>query len=87
MKALGYYIILKELKEGTKKTEGGLLLSEKAREDVRYKRGIIESVGDQIDVLNAGDTVWFDRAAGHNIEFATGDLRKVIKLPDVVIVE
>ena len=38
-------------------------------------------------MLNRGDTVWFDRAAGHNIEFATGDLRKVIKLPDVVIVE
>ena len=87
MKALGYYLILKELKEGTKKTEGGLLLSEKAREDVRYKRGVLESVGNQIEVLKVGDTVWFDRAAGHNIEFSTGELRKVIKLPDVVIVE
>ena len=54
MKALGYYIILKELKEGTKKTEGGLLLSEKAREDVRYKRGIIESVGDREYLLIRG---------------------------------
>ena len=80
-------MILKELKEGTKKTEGGLLLSEKAREDVRYKRGVLESVGNQIEVLKVGDTVWFDRAAGHNIEFSTGELRKVIKLPDVVIVE
>ena len=37
MKALGYYIILNELKEGTKKTEGGLLLSEQQERTLDIK--------------------------------------------------
>ena len=87
MRALGKYIILEEIKEDVKKTEGGLLLAEKHREDTRYRRGVIKSVGDAIDVLKPADTIWFDRAAGHNIEFITGKVQKVIQERDVVIVE
>ena len=87
MKALGRYIILEEIKEDVKKTQGGLLLAEKHREDTRYRRGVIKSVGTDINVLSEGDTIWFDRAAGHNIEFITGQVQKVIQERDVVIVE
>ena len=87
MRALGRYIILEEIKEDIKKTDGGLLLAEKHREDTRYRRGTIRSVGTDITVLKAGDTIWFDRAAGHQIEFITGKVQKVIQERDVVIVE
>ena len=88
MKTLNHYLIVNELKEDVKETQGGLLLAEKHREDTRYRKGTIESVGDEIgDIVKEGDMIWFDRVAGHQIEFANGDIRKVIKLVDVVIVE
>ena len=88
MKALGYYIIIDEIKESVKETKGGLLLSEKAREDIRYRQATVESVGSACeDHVKPGDTIWFDRVAGNNIEFANGDIRKVIKISDVIIVE
>ena len=87
MRALGQYLIINEIKEDIKKTQGGLLLAEKQRDDIRYRRATLESIGDAIDTLEPGQVVWFDRAAGHNIEFGNGDVRKVIKLGDVVIVE
>ena len=89
MRTLGHYIIINEIKEDVKETQGGLLLAEKHREDTRYRRATIETLGDQIDasLLKLGDTVWFDRAAGSDIEYSNGEIRKIIKLGDVVIVE
>ena len=37
MKAIGKYIVISEIKEDIKKTEGGLLLAENHREDIRYR--------------------------------------------------
>ena len=36
MKAIGRNIIIEKIKEGTTRTEGGLLLAENQREDIRY---------------------------------------------------
>ena len=36
MKAVGNYLLVKQEKQGTTKTDGGLLLSEKDRKDIRY---------------------------------------------------
>lgn len=87
MRALGKYLIVEEIKEDVKETSGGLLLAEKHREDTRYRKGVIKSVGTDITVLKEGDTIWYDRAAGHGIEFVTGLVQKVIQERDVVIVE
>ena len=38
MKAVGYYLIVEKEKQGTQKTNGGLLLAENAREDIRYAK-------------------------------------------------
>ena len=87
MRPLGKYIILDEIKEDVKETSGGLLLAEKHRDDTRYRRGTLEAVGDAVEAVKPGDVVWFDRTAGHNIEYSNGDLRKVIREGDIVIVE
>ena len=87
MRPLNKYIILDEIKEDVKETSGGLLLAEKHREDTRYRKGKLVAVGELVEAVKAGDVVWFDRAAGHNIEYATGELQKVIREADIVIVE
>ncbi len=48
MKAIGRNLIIKIIKETTTKTKGGLILNEKSREDIRYRKATIVSVGDEV---------------------------------------
>ena len=41
MKAIGRNLIIEKLKEGVTATKGGLLLSEKQREDIRYIKATV----------------------------------------------
>ena len=85
MKAVGKNIVIKEYKESSKKSKGGLLLAEKQREDIRYRKADIVSVSEDIKGLNIGDSIYYDRHAGHGIEFNKNKFT-VIKLQDVVVV-
>jgi len=83
MKAIGNYLIVEEIIEAVTKTSGGLELTEKLKDDVRYKKGIIVSSGP--DILKKDQHIIYDKIAGHNIE--SGDeLLKVIQLRDVVAI-
>ena len=68
MKAVGKNLIIQQVKEGTTKTKGGLLLAENQREDIRYVEAVIISVGDEVKGLIKNDTIFYDRHAGHKIE-------------------
>jgi chaperonin GroES len=85
MKAIGKNLIIKKQKEGTTKTKGGLLLAENHREDIRYVEAVLVSVGDEVVGLNEGDSIYFDRHAGHKIE-VDKEIYHVIKVQDVVVV-
>tara|TARA_R110000824_G_scaffold3929_1_gene18746 strand:+ start:2691 stop:2951 length:261 start_codon:yes stop_codon:yes gene_type:complete len=85
MKAIGRNIIINKIKEGTTATEGGLLLAENQREDIRYTEASIISIGDQVEGLKEGDSIYFDRHAGHKIEIDKKTYH-LIKLQDVVVV-
>ena len=85
MKAIGRYIVIDPIKETETKTKGGLLLAESQREDVRYRRAKVVEPGSDVKVLNKGDQVYYDKAAGFNIEIKK-DRYKVIKEQDVVII-
>ncbi len=85
MKAIGNNIIIKPEKVKTDKTKGGLLIIEKDREDIRYRRAVIISVSDDIKGLKQDDVIYYDRHAGHGIEF-NKDKFTLIKLQDVVVV-
>ena len=65
MKAVGKNLIIQQVKEGTTKTKGGLLLAENQREDIRYVEAVIISVGDEVKGLIKNDTIFYDRHAGH----------------------
>ena len=85
MRAIGKYIVVEEIKEVGTTTKGGLLLTENAREDIRYRRGRVVEAGTDVIGVNNDDNIYFDRHAGFGIELDK-EQYKVIKEQDVVIV-
>ena len=85
MKAIGKYIVINPIKETETKTKGGLLLAEAQREDIRYRRAKVVKPGSDVVVLKKGDEIYYDKAAGFNIEIKQ-EQYKIIKEQDVVIV-
>ena len=85
MKAVGKYIVINPIKEVDVKTKGGLILAEKQREDVRYRKAKVVEPGSEVSVLKKDDKVYYDKAAGFNIEINKEEY-KVIKEHDVVVI-
>ena len=85
MKAVGNNLVVIPVKITGDKTKGGLLLVKKDREDIRYIQAEIYSVSDEIKSLKKGDQIYYDRHAGHSIEFEK-EQYTVIKIQDVVVV-
>ncbi|MDA9775337.1 co-chaperone GroES family protein [Algibacter sp.] len=85
MKAIGRNLIIEKVKEGTTKTKGGLLLAENHRDDIRYVEAKILSIGTEVEGVKEGDSIFYDRHAGHKIEIEK-ETYQVIKLQDVVVV-
>lgn len=85
MKAIGNNIIIKTDNTITDKTKGGLIIIEKDREDIRYKKATIVSISDDIKGLEPDDVIYYDKHAGHGVEF-NKEKFTVIKLQDVVVV-
>jgi co-chaperonin GroES (HSP10) len=85
MKAIGNNIVILPKKVTAEKTKGGLLLMEKDKENIRYKEAVVVAVSDEIKFLQPGMEIYYDKHAGHGIEFEDENYT-VIKLQDVVIV-
>ena len=85
MKAVGKYIVINPIKEVDTKTEGGLLLAENQREDIRYRTAEVLVVGNAVEVIKQNDKIYYDKSSGFNIE-VKGKVLKVIKEHDVVII-
>jgi co-chaperonin GroES (HSP10) len=85
MKAVGKFIVIDPVKETDVTTKGGLILAEKQREDVRYRRAKVIEPGSDVSVLKKGDEIYYDKSSGFNIEIDKEEY-KVIKEFDVVII-
>jgi len=85
MKAVSYYLVVDKIKEKPKSTSG-FIMTESQSEDIRYLKGKVISVGENISTVKEGDIVWYDKHAGHGIEF-NDKYYYVIKYSDVVILE
>jgi co-chaperonin GroES (HSP10) len=85
MKAVNNYIVITEVKE-ERKSENGLLILDQHTNDIRYLKGKVVSIGENTVGVKEGDVIYYDRHAGHGIEYKNV-IYKVIKQPDVVIVE
>ena len=85
MKAVGKFIVIDPVKETDVTTKGGLILAEKQREDVRYRRAKVVEPGSDVLVLKKGDEIYYDKSSGFKIEINKEEY-KVIKEFDVVII-
>ena len=85
MKAIGRNLIIQKVEQGTTKTEGGLLLAELHKDDIRYIKASVIDVGEEIRGLKKKDLIFYDKHAGHKIEIEN-EIYHVIKVQDVVVV-
>ena len=85
MKAINRYIIIKNIKTEQKKI-GGLIMTENTDVDNRYIKAKIISCGNLVEGLKDGDTIYYDKHAGHGITWAD-TMYHVIRARDVVLVE
>ena len=84
MQAVNNYIIIDPIKEEVKEEEG-LLIIDQHVDDIRYLKANVISIGNLTEGIKVGDTIYYDRRAGHGIEY-DNNLYQVIKQQDVVLV-
>jgi len=84
MKAVGTYVLIKPVNEEIKNSSG-LIMSGKEKDMTRYKKAVVEKVGDQITFVNEGDTIFYDKSGGHEIVIDQ-NLFVVLSGRDIVVV-
>tara|TARA_R100000808_G_scaffold1457_3_gene6653 strand:- start:1869 stop:2129 length:261 start_codon:yes stop_codon:yes gene_type:complete len=85
MRAIGNNVIIKKIEESNQKTKGGLILTEKQREDIRFQQAKVIKVGDSVVAVKENDVIYFDKAAAHRIEIEKEPYH-VIRQENVVVV-
>jgi len=85
MKPIGKYILITAIKEEIK-TESGILLSADDVENIRYKKGIVNSSGTDVKDIKESDIIYYDSRAGYTM-MIKDTLYTVITERDVVVVE
>tara|TARA_R100000773_G_C4214400_1_gene113343 strand:+ start:183 stop:440 length:258 start_codon:yes stop_codon:yes gene_type:complete len=85
MQAINNYIIVDKIKIKPKKV-AGLIMTEDTDKENRYIKAKIISCGKLVDVLKKGDTIYYDKHAGHGIQYKD-TLYQVIRDRDVILVE
>ena len=85
MKAVNNYLIIDPIKDGPKKV-GGLILTDETNEDNRYLKAKVVSIGNLVEGIHTGDTIYYDKHAGHGIQHKD-KFYGVIKQQDVVLID
>jgi co-chaperonin GroES (HSP10) len=85
MQAINDYVIIDIIKEGPKKV-GGFILTDDTDETNRYKKANVISVGNMVEVVKTGDSIYYDAVAGHDIAY-NDSMYRVIRSRDIVMVE
>tara|TARA_R100001443_G_C3304403_1_gene166147 strand:+ start:237 stop:494 length:258 start_codon:yes stop_codon:yes gene_type:complete len=85
MKAVNYYLIVEQIKEGPKKV-GGLIMTEDIDDDNRYLKAKVISIGNIVEGIEKGDVIYYDKHAGHGIQHKD-KFYYVIKQVDVVLID
>ena len=84
MKPIGKYLVVKDIQENVK-TESGLILSGEDTNQLRYKRGMVIAPGTDVDAIQEGDELYYDKA--HSFTMLINDMQyTIISERDVVVV-
>ena len=85
MKAVNHYLIIERIKDEPTKV-GGLILTEETDEDNRYLKAKVISIGNNVEGVQEGDVIHYDKHAGHGIQHKD-KFYHVIKQIDVVLID
>ena len=85
MKAVNHYIIVENIKTEPKKV-AGLIMTDETDVDNRYIKADVISTGNLVEVIKNKDVVYYDKHAGHGVQYKD-ILYKVIKSGDVVLID
>ena len=85
MKAINHYIIVDKIKTEPKKV-AGLILTEEIDTDNRYIKAEVVSTGNLVEGIKDNDTIYYDKHAGHGIQYKD-ILYQVILSRDVVLID
>ena len=85
MKAVNHYLIIDMIKDEPKKV-GGLILTDEINENNRYLKAKVVSIGNLVEGIKEGDTIYYDKHAGHGIQHKD-KFYGVIKQQDVVLID
>ena len=85
MRAINHYIIVQKIKGGPKKV-GGLILTEDIDVDNRYIKAKVISTGNLVEGIKNDDVVYYDKHAGHGVQYKE-TLYHVIRSMDVVLID
>ena len=85
MKAVNQYIIVEKIKTEQKKV-AGLIVTEDIDDDNRYIKAKAISVGNLVEGIKQDDVVYYDKHAGHGVQYKD-ILYQVIRSGDVVLID
>ena len=85
MKAINNYIIVENIKNEPKKV-AGLIMTEETDQDNRYIKAKVISIGNLVEGIKDTDIVYYDKHAGHGIQYRD-ILYQVIRSIDVVLID
>ena len=85
MKAVNNYIIVQTIKTEPKKV-AGLIMTEELDSDNRYIKAKVISVGNLVEGIKEKDIVYYDKHAGHGVQYKD-ILYQVIRSGDVVLID
>jgi co-chaperonin GroES (HSP10) len=85
MKAVNHYIIVEKIKTEQKKV-AGLIVTEDIDDDNRYIKAKAISVGNLVEGIKQDDIVYYDKHAGHGVQYKD-ILYQVIRSGDVVLID
>lgn len=85
MKAINNYLVVDKIKEEQRKV-AGLIMTEDLDDDNRYLKAKVISAGNLVEAVSEGDVVYYDKHAGHGIQWQD-KLYFVIRSSDIVLVD
>ena len=85
MKAVNNYIVIKNIKTEPKKV-AGLIMTDETDVDNRYIKANVISTGNLVEGIKNNDIVYYDKHAGHDVQYKD-TLYRVIRSGDVVLID
>ena len=84
MKAIGKNIVIRQVDEEVK-TASGIILSGEDTNQLRYKRGLVITPGTEVNAIQAGDEIYYDKANSYTM-IINDEQHSIIQERDVVVV-